>query len=203
MARAFSVAFALFITLAPAGCGVPNLTASGGILSSQDTLDLCQSAPAGRSCVTLHLHGDVGLLDAVEVDSTFELGQSQVTRRVISHGPATGATPPIAVGVVLSLDAGDYIHFVVTGMRLGKPAAIGTTYASSVKLGDHASTDVQLDGAASSRCFDNFLDGNERDVDCGGGECPACVVGQKCLTPDDCADSVCSAPWATTDYRCN
>jgi hypothetical protein len=38
-----------------------------------------------------------------------------------------------------------------------------------------------------SQCADHVQDGAETDIDCGGnGGCPACNVGQKCLTNFDC-----------------
>ncbi len=38
----------------------------------------------------------------------------------------------------------------------------------------------------ANTCADGQQDGSETDVDCGGGTCPACGVGQKCLVPGDC-----------------
>jgi len=38
----------------------------------------------------------------------------------------------------------------------------------------------------SSPCADHRLDGYETDIDCGGGGCPACNVGQGCLSNFDC-----------------
>jgi len=38
----------------------------------------------------------------------------------------------------------------------------------------------------TSQCFDHQKDGTETDVDCGGGSCSACNVGQHCLANSDC-----------------
>jgi cysteine-rich repeat protein len=44
---------------------------------------------------------------------------------------------------------------------------------------------------SSSTCDDTYLNGDESDVDCGGG-CPnRCLLGQKCLSPNDCSTEVC------------
>jgi hypothetical protein len=43
-------------------------------------------------------------------------------------------------------------------------------------------------------CGDNHQDGNETDVDCGGGGgCPPCPVGKKCDVYYDCASGFCDA----------
>jgi hypothetical protein len=47
---------------------------------------------------------------------------------------------------------------------------------------------------AVTQCTDHKQDGAETDVDCGGGGCRACLVGQKCLVNFDCQGGhVCSA----------
>jgi len=40
-------------------------------------------------------------------------------------------------------------------------------------------------------CFNNVKDGDETDVDCGGG-CPACGTGQVCVLDDDCESFNCN-----------
>lgn len=45
---------------------------------------------------------------------------------------------------------------------------------------------------ASAACPDGQLNGNESDVDCGGGgECPPCADGAACKVASDCESSVC------------
>lgn len=41
-------------------------------------------------------------------------------------------------------------------------------------------------------CSNNQQDGPETDVDCGGGRCNACEVGQSCLVNSDCRSSQCT-----------
>jgi formylglycine-generating enzyme required for sulfatase activity len=40
-------------------------------------------------------------------------------------------------------------------------------------------------------CNDGVQNGNETDIDCGGGTCPACNPGQKCDQASDCVGMVC------------
>jgi hypothetical protein len=46
-------------------------------------------------------------------------------------------------------------------------------------------------GCAAATCTDGIKDGNETDVDCGGGTCPACPVGDTCLQNSDCTSDGC------------
>jgi hypothetical protein len=43
-----------------------------------------------------------------------------------------------------------------------------------------------------SSCTTGVLDGTETDVDCGGGACPLCTIGQSCLQGGDCASGKCA-----------
>ncbi|MDQ2655123.1 MAG: hypothetical protein M3Z20_18990, partial [Chloroflexota bacterium] len=40
-------------------------------------------------------------------------------------------------------------------------------------------------------CRDGIRNGNETDIDCGGGSCPRCINGQSCLSRNDCAGAYC------------
>jgi hypothetical protein len=42
-------------------------------------------------------------------------------------------------------------------------------------------------------CIDGEKDGNETDVDCGGGSCPPCGLGQNCQLEYDCTTHACDA----------
>src|ERR1019366_3936206 len=42
-----------------------------------------------------------------------------------------------------------------------------------------------------SQCIDQRQDGAETGVDCGGGTCAACAVGQGCFVDSDCVNSAC------------
>jgi hypothetical protein len=45
--------------------------------------------------------------------------------------------------------------------------------------------------APTPQCLDNMKDGDESDVDCGGGTCPVCPNGRMCKTPADCNSGSC------------
>lgn len=60
-----------------------------------------------------------------------------------------------------------------------------------------------------ARCDDGVQNGNETDLDCGGGQCPGCIVGQHCLGANDCRSNECVAgvcqgqdPECLTDAEC-
>jgi hypothetical protein len=44
-----------------------------------------------------------------------------------------------------------------------------------------------------SQCLDHVQDGNETDLDCGGGICGGCELGQGCLLDGDCLSQACDA----------
>jgi hypothetical protein len=46
--------------------------------------------------------------------------------------------------------------------------------------------DVATFACVSNQCLDHRIDGNESDVDCGGGVCNGCLVGKKCTASRDC-----------------
>jgi hypothetical protein len=52
---------------------------------------------------------------------------------------------------------------------------------------------IDLTGTWPATCFDGAKDGNETDVDCGGGQCPGCALGSACAIATDCATASCSA----------
>jgi hypothetical protein len=56
-------------------------------------------------------------------------------------------------------------------------------------------TGSNLEGGCGSAlnkcaCEDGAVNGNETDVDCGGGTCPPCGGGKKCMSSTDCAVEV-------------
>ncbi len=55
-----------------------------------------------------------------------------------------------------------------------------------------AGCDLTTKTCSASECHDGIQDGNETDVDCGGGMCPLCPDGDKCAVGTDCTDKVCS-----------
>src|SRR5687767_7164882 len=51
-------------------------------------------------------------------------------------------------------------------------------------------------------CTNGVKDGDESDVDCGGGTCPVCANGDACNAGPDCASRVCTANKCTNDVGC-
>jgi hypothetical protein len=51
-----------------------------------------------------------------------------------------------------------------------------------------------LGGGVSQQqaCTDGVKDGDETDIDCGGGTCPACANGEDCKVGSDCKEKVCA-----------
>jgi hypothetical protein len=48
-----------------------------------------------------------------------------------------------------------------------------------------------VQGRCANGCTNRTKDGQESDVDCGGGACPACADGKACAEGSDCASQVC------------
>ncbi len=46
---------------------------------------------------------------------------------------------------------------------------------------------------APKLCADGIKDGNETDIDCGGGTCPPCSIARSCKANADCASNACDA----------
>jgi hypothetical protein len=46
---------------------------------------------------------------------------------------------------------------------------------------------------AAPSCSDFVTNGDETDVDCGGGYCPPCASGRSCVVNSDCDRKSCSS----------
>ena len=76
----------------------------------------------------------------------------------------------------------------------------GTCSACAINQGcqlDGDCTSNACDGISqqcdANQCQDNRQDGNETDIDCGGGTCGACALARKCLVDTDCTSNACDA----------
>jgi hypothetical protein len=120
-----------------------------------------------------------------------------------------GICPPCATGKKCLADA-DCVSFAcdVVSLTCVTPqcrdhhqdgdetdADCGGGFCSSCPLGENCVVDSDCGSLAcdavrlscvSDQCTDNHADGNEPDVDCGGGNCKGCSVGQKCKSNFDC-----------------
>ena len=43
-----------------------------------------------------------------------------------------------------------------------------------------------------NQCQDGKQNGNETDIDCGGGKCPRCAIGKACISRNDCSSARCT-----------
>ncbi len=70
----------------------------------------------------------------------------------------------------------------------------GCVAAACTTTADCSGGDVCLGGTCQApTCTDGVRDGQETDVDCGGGTCTTCAAGQHCAAPGDCASGVCTS----------
>ncbi len=56
----------------------------------------------------------------------------------------------------------------------------------------------EITGRHCISCTDGVKNGNETDVDCGGGYCPDCADGASCTGGSDCLSNMCSAGTCTS-----
>jgi hypothetical protein len=77
----------------------------------------------------------------------------------------------------------------------------GTCVPVCLNLGDNCTLNSEccsgscVDGVCTGpvpTCFDGVTNGDETDVDCGGGNCPQCGDGKLCSLASDCASGVCT-----------
>lgn len=52
--------------------------------------------------------------------------------------------------------------------------------------------DMQANTCSPATCNDNIKNGAETDKDCGGGACPGCPIGLKCMLSIDCLSNKCT-----------
>ncbi|HVI07670.1 MAG TPA: DNRLRE domain-containing protein [Candidatus Binatia bacterium] len=69
---------------------------------------------------------------------------------------------------------------------------VGAACTSNAACSSNA-CDFVTSKCVTSTCVDQRKDGNETDVDCGGGTCQACAVGQACIVDTDCTSNACDA----------
>ena len=71
--------------------------------------------------------------------------------------------------------------------------AIGSERVLSVAFGAHLCPEGQCNlGAPMNACTDRVKNGAETDVDCGGGTCPTCPAGLRCVMTSDCETAGCN-----------
>ncbi len=81
------------------------------------------------------------------------------------------------------------------------PHGLPRRATSSTDAGPSAPT--VLEAAAGPSCSNGVRDGDETDIDCGGGACPACANGRACVASRDCVSLVCTGGTCENDLGCS
>lgn len=112
----------------------------------------------------------LGLLQMIEAEPerhlVFARGIDEDRDDVISYAEAEGSV----IGVLVSSDIGDRV---------------------SIGFGFHATPDA-ITATPQTTCRDRVRDGDETDIDCGGG-CQRCAGGRSCSIAADCQSNRCVA----------
>lgn len=82
---------------------------------------------------------------------------------------------------------------VVAGVGAGSLFAslLGVAENAGAKKGKGKGKGKKKKKKKPATCVDKKKNGAETDVDCGGGKCPRCAVGQRCNTRNDCISARC------------
>ncbi len=91
--------------------------------------------------------------------------------------------------------------FIVDDIAIGGEPVLSVGFG--VHLCDAASCTL---GPPVDACSDRMRDGNETDIDCGGGTCASCAAGLACSGPGDCEtggcdNGTCRAPTCSDGLR--
>jgi hypothetical protein len=83
-----------------------------------------------------------------------------------------------------------------TDVDCGGPACPVCASGQLCDVDDDCATfacDALMHVCITDACQDHRTDYAETDVDCGGGTCPACALGEGCFAPSDCGSDICDA----------
>jgi hypothetical protein len=154
-------------------------------------------------------------MDSKTFDAVTRRFGGSATRRFAVRGLLTGAVALVGGATVLEADARKHKQGKGNGKKVtichqgqtisvAKPALKG-----HLKHGDTmgACPGQDTPGAETpgptAICTDGIKNGNETDVDCGGGTCPRCATGKTCSTRNDCASARCNAGTCQTCQNAN
>lgn len=148
-------------------------------LSCGDTsnpIDKCSSVSCGYGETCNPSTGKCEALSDASIGNTVDAGA------IVSPDTGTENDQNIAdVGIVTNKDQGGLIN---------QDRYATTDFTSTL---DIAKVDAreETDISTIPSCKDEIQNGTETDIDCGGGNCRACLGNQHCLTNNDCEGKAC------------
>jgi hypothetical protein len=90
------------------------------------------------------------------------------------------------------------VNNVVTNYNIAANNDYGQIYPSPGAGFNNSNPWANFASVPAPTCTDGIKDGNETDVDCGGGTCPPCALGKMCNVGSDCASGSCTSGVCTS-----
>jgi hypothetical protein len=108
---------------------------------------------------------------------------------------AKGSCVTSGDAAAIETDVDNFVVGVVAQLPWSAPAPTPTATPTqmSTPTPTQTSTPTPTETPAGPTCTDGLRNGNETDVDCGGGTCGGCAAGKDCQAGSDCLSGVCSA----------
>jgi hypothetical protein len=149
----------------PTGTVCAPAACTNNVFSSQETCSnqMCP-APMMQDCMPYKCNGATGCPTSCAMDSQCSNGHY-----CMNPGAPGTCVAQLADGMAC-MGANDQSNQCLSGWCYGTPTVCQT-----------------------NSCSDMLKDGTETDVDCGGGTCPGCMSGHKCLVNSDCTSNFCKA----------
>ena len=177
-------------------------TASDASLANDAALDVAsQPSDAPSSCGDGIKDGDESDIDCGGSCPPCGIGQACLANGDCGHAPGCSPSSGCACDAVSMTCVYDHCFDHVkdgseTDVDCGDPLAGCTGCAVGLTCqvdGDCASRGCDATSAlcAQTQCVDHHRDGLETGVDCGGGICPQCALGQGCSVNADCSSAAC------------
>jgi hypothetical protein len=141
------------------------------------------------STVTVHPDSGADAVAATDSMTSADSATDSATSDAGEAGPAGGCHDNVIDGNETDVDCGGNS---CPACPEGDLCAIGTDCTTD------SCGSVTTDAGTELRCFpalctDHIKNGNETDVDCGGGApCSPCLVGKQCAVISDCASQICT-----------
>ncbi len=180
------------------------LACLGACACAAETVDLCSTAPDERSCITLHLRGDIPAFDTVQVDIYSRVANEDRSDRITSRlaGGATSTTPA-AVGIILPANRSSWLDVTVIVFAGQEP--VGFARQSVYELGSTEKKDVEVTLDADlvgTQCYVKQGEHHVR-VMCGTTySCGLCNVGDSCFDGDVCVTHRCDRASGESSGKC-